>query len=256
MKRRWSLRRAQVLVGTQVPADRGPDRLCRGGVARRARRRPPPPGRPRAPARVPRSGHPGGAVARLLLSDGSPRTRACKQLVMGVYVLGALKSRRRSPISSSTSACRRSRWSVHGLSALLSLDRIIYAVFVAGLAQEVPWQVRRRSLHDLHVARGSAPEPMDRHRLHDGLRHRLRDLQGQLPHRLSGQGHLDHPVDGRGAGRGHDPRARVVRLISRLRDGPREVLQAHADRPRHLADVRPARRGAASTASSPSSRTG
>ncbi len=181
MKRRWSLRRARVLVGTKFlliagligfvvvawlaelvvglhhPVDLGP--LLAGLMA----------------------GIP--AVLWLgffyLMDRHEPEP---KQLVMGVCVLGALVAAPLADFVQYQSVPPISL-EVHGLSAL-SLDRIIYAVFVAGLSQEVcKYAVVRYTIYTSH----EFDEPMD------GIVYMMACGTGFAIwvnyHRLSGQGH-------------------------------------------------------------------
>jgi RsiW-degrading membrane proteinase PrsW (M82 family) len=179
--RRWSLRRARVLVGTKFllvaglvgfvvvawlaelisglhrPVDLGP--LLAGLMAT-----------------VP-------AVLWLgffyLMDRHEPEP---KQLVAGVCVLGALVA---APLADFVQyqAVPPIALEVHGLSAL-SLDRVIYAVFVAGLAQEVcKYAVVRYTIY----TSAEFDEPMD------GIVYMMACGTGFAMwvnyHRLSGQGH-------------------------------------------------------------------
>ncbi len=108
-----------------------------------------------------------------------------KQLVLGVFVLGALVA---APLADFVhyQAVPPGALEVHGLSAL-SLDRVLYAVLIAGLAQEMcKYAVVR---YTVYMSR-EFDEPMD------GIVYMMACGTGFAVwvnyHRLSGQGHSVH----------------------------------------------------------------
>jgi len=204
---RWSLRRARLLVGTKFllvaglvgfvvvawlaelvaglhhPVDLGPTLAAL--IA----------GIPRDP------------LAGFLLPDGSPRARA-KQLVVGVCVLGTLIA---APLADFVQyqAVPPIALEVHGISPWSLDSDHLRRVHRRPRAGDV--QVRRRSLHDLHVARVRRAD--GRHRLHDGVRHRVRGV-GQLPSPVRTR-EPGAAVDGRCRGGRDDAGARIVRRRAR-----------------------------------------
>ncbi len=165
-----------------------------------------------------------------------------KQLVLGVAVLGALIA---GPLADFVQyqAVPPGALEAHGLSAF-AFDRVLYAVMIAGLAQEM-CKYRESFRYTIYMS-SEVRRADGRHRLHDGVRHRLRGV-GQLPPpQRSGPSSLS--VDGRRAGGRHHARARVVRGCARLRDGTREVLATERAGARRVVDARPTRRGGAQRA--------